>query len=229
MLGGDPGAGNTMRYFACICLTALLCSAAACTPTSPRAGGLSNANANDNSGDDDNRNDNRDDGVSNANDNADTGGDNNNENENCAGSEIEIPNEGAAHVESGTQVTYQANPPASGPHWPSPAAPGFYEAALDEEEWVHNLEHGYAVILFDCRGECDPELLDALRELADTAPPSSIFMYAKIVVTSYDGLPEGVLITAAAWDVQMHLSCYDEAALLDFYNRHLDQGPEDAG
>jgi hypothetical protein len=145
------------------------------------------------------------------------------------GVDLAISDEGASHVAAGTQVDYRHDPPASGPHWPTLAAPGFYVAAVDEERWVHNLEHGYVVVLYDCRGDCDSTLLAQLQALAETAPASATWGYAKIVVTPYSGLPEGVLITAVAWDVQLHLATFDEAALLDFYDRYLDQGPEDAG
>ena len=68
-----------------------------------------------------------------------------------AGVEIMIPNEGAEHVPVGQQVTYQSNPPASGPHWSqtgiAPVPAGFSETAIEEEQWLHNLEHGYVVLL----------------------------------------------------------------------------------
>ena len=47
----------------------------------------------------------------------------------------------------------------------------------------------------------------------------------KLLITPYDGLPHQ--ITAVAWHVQMHLEQYDEQKLIDFFNRHLDKGPED--
>jgi hypothetical protein len=145
------------------------------------------------------------------------------------GIEIAVPNEGATHFPTGTDLTYDSNPPASGPHWPNPAQPGFYDTRVPTEQWVHNLEHGYVVILFDCRGKCDAALLQELQDFAATAPASAIFGYAKIVVTPYDGLPENALLAAIAWDVQLFLDAFDQAALLDFFNRHQDQGPERAG
>ncbi len=159
--------------------------------------------------------------------------DNRNENDNTAppamfGVELAVPNEGAAHVPVGRQVEYAANPPASGAHWSqagfAPAPAGFYEDAVDEERWVHNLEHGYIVLLYDCGDACAPAFLDTLRSLFDDAPPSTVFGFAKLVIAPYDGLP-GV-VTAIAWDVQMHLESLDAEPLLAFYGRYLDQGPE---
>lgn len=159
--------------------------------------------------------------------------DNFNENDNAANStmfdmELGVPNEGAAHVPVGQQVMHTANPPASGAHWSqagfAPAPAGLYEETIEEERWVHNLEHGHIVLLYDCEDACTAEYLDALRSLFDDAPPSTVFGFAKLVMAPYDGLPG--MVTAIAWDVQMHLESFDTEALLAFYERHLDQGPE---
>jgi len=145
-----------------------------------------------------------------------------------AGLEIMIPNEGAEHVPVGQQVTYQNNPPASGPHWSqsgvAPVAFGFYETAVEEEQWVHNLEHGDVVLLYDCRDTCPPTLLNNLQDFFDSAPPSEASGTTRMVIAAYDGLP--FLLTAVAWDRQLHLETFEAATLLDFYDRHVDQGPE---
>lgn len=185
---------------------------ASCAP-----GGGSGSNQNDNT-------------PQNSNDN--TGG---NENDNTGGVtpgvEISVPNEGAQHVPAGTQVEYETIPPASGPHWssadpPAPVDPGFYEDALEEEQWVHNLEHGYVVVLYDCGEECEASLLADLTAFADEAAPSEDFGYAKIVIAPYDGL--AFPLVAIAWDVQMYLESYDEAALTAFFEKYQDEGPEHA-
>lgn len=184
--------------------------------------GPGDPNTNNNHNDNHNGNDN-----SNENDNS-NGNDNNGSDEIEPGVTIAIPNEGAQHVPLDEQVTYDANPPASGPHWSSagiaPVSAGVYDEALEEEQWVHNLEHGYVVILFDCGGPCLPSLLDDLQELFDAAPPSELFGNTKLVITPYDGLP--FAFAAVAWDHQLHLEVLDESALLDFYDEFVDQGPE---
>lgn len=144
------------------------------------------------------------------------------------GVEIAVPNEGAAHVPVGEQVVYLSNPPASGSHWSAagvaPVAGGVYETTLDEEQWVHNLEHGYVVVLFDCADDCDEAFLAELTDLFLDAPQSSVFGTTKLVIAPYDGLPH--LLTAIAWDRQLHLEQFDQDVLLDFYETYLDQGPE---
>lgn len=183
-------------------------------------------------GPDDNANDNvadTNDNTGNTNDNA--GNTNDNDGGVTPGVEIAIPNEGAEHVAAGTQVEYAANPPASGSHWssadpPAPVEPGFYVDALEEEQWVHNIEHGYVVILYDCKGECDEALLSSLADFFDAAPPSETFDYAKLVIAPYDGLP--FALTAVAWDVQLHLETFDADTLLAFFEKYQDEGPESA-
>ncbi len=187
----------------------------------PNAAGP-DGNANDNAG---NMNDN----AGNTNDNV--GNTNDNDSGVTPGVEIAIPNEGAEHVAAGTQVEYAANPPASGSHWssadpPAPVEPGFYVETLEEEQWVHNIEHGHVVILYDCKGDCDEALLSALADFFDAAPPSETFDYAKLVIAPYDGLP--FALTAVAWDVQLHLEAFDADSLLAFIEKYQDEGPESA-
>jgi hypothetical protein len=146
------------------------------------------------------------------------------------GEDVAIPNEGASHVPVGTQVDYQHVPPASGSHWSAagtaPVAPGVYAQILEEEQWVHNLEHGYVVILYDCPSGCEPTLTAELEALFDAAPQSTLFNKKKLVIAPYSGLP--ARITAIAWDVQLYLDAFNAQTLLDFYARYLDQGPEQA-
>lgn len=155
-----------------------------------------------------------------------------------------IPDEGRLHVANGTQLCYISNPPASGSHYSSgppvtaPVAPGFYDEALATERWVHNLEHGTVVLLYDCGGTCTEEQKNALRDLFDQVPPSPRFNEKKMVITRYAGIePTCTFGTdtftgsgqflAIAWDVQHLFSTLDVDGILAFYNRHVDHGPED--
>lgn len=142
--------------------------------------------------------------------------------------EREVANEGSEHVPVGTPVPYSANPPASGAHYSgggiAPTAKGFYEEVVPPEVWVHNLEHGDVVVLYDCIGECDPVFLNSLRSLTDAVPPSK-FGTKKIVITRYPGLSPRIM--AVAWDVQLDFASFDQAGLVSFYQRHVSQGPED--
>src|SRR5262245_59267371 len=57
----------------------------------------------------------------------------------------------AGHVQPGESHTpYNSDPPTSGEHYPVPAQAGFYTEALPDEQLVHNLEHGYVIIWYNC-------------------------------------------------------------------------------
>lgn len=132
-----------------------------------------------------------------------------------------IPSEGEQHVPQGTGVNYSAIPPASGPHYSgaglAPIAPGFYEQTVAPEVWVHNLEHGDIVVLFDCDGDCPADVLGDLRSFLDSRPSTSI-------VTRYPGLP--VPIVAVGWQVQRSFNSFDLAGLQAFHDRRMGQAPE---
>ncbi len=134
------------------------------------------------------------------------------------GTDIRVPFEGFLHVDTGTRVTYRNNPPASGMHWPDDAEPMFYDIPIPPEQWVHNLEHGHIVILYDCSGLCDPNLLASLQQFAAE--------YPRVLVTPYAGLPRPATLAVVAWNWQMFLDHFDEDAIAGFYQRHFDHGLE---
>lgn len=133
-----------------------------------------------------------------------------------------VSSQGELHVPQGTTVNYRDKPPASGPHYSgagvAPIAPGFYPDPVRPEVWVHNLEHGDIVILFDCQGNCDPELLQNLQSFF-----TSIVSH-KMVITRFPGLPSPIM--AIAWQVQRSFDSYNAAELKAFHDRRVGQAPE---
>jgi hypothetical protein len=136
---------------------------------------------------------------------------------------MEVPSQG--HVDPPTRVTYRDNPPASGQHYPNTADYGFHSEEVQPENWVHNLEHGGIVILYNCPEDC-PDMKDSLQQLYNEAPQSKAFHTVKMVITSYPNLQSKVM--AVAWGWQLSLDNFDKDKLLQFYQRHVDQGPEQA-
>src|SRR5205085_2556143 len=57
--------------------------------------------------------------------------------------------EGHTHVAQGTAITYENDPPTSGPHYPTPLANGFYSTPQLAGNIVHALEHSNIVIYYD--------------------------------------------------------------------------------
>lgn len=64
----------------------------------------------------------------------------------------EFADAGHQHVQTGEKVKFKDNPPSSGNHWSYEKAPrpyGVYETKIPAEQFVHNLEHGHLVIVYD--------------------------------------------------------------------------------
>ncbi|MSP61755.1 MAG: DUF3105 domain-containing protein [Myxococcales bacterium] len=164
-----------------------------------------------------------------------------------------VPNEGGAHVDVGVGVNYKANPPASGPHWPEPKPPwAAYSTVVPREAWVHNLEHGGIVLLFNCGKGLDggsgadggagdggvgdggagdggaewpcPEVTDVLRQLRSERPLDKHGV-VRILISADPLTPKRV--SAVAWDWVYQSDTVDGAALRCFINARYGQGPED--
>ncbi len=57
---------------------------------------------------------------------------------------------GRNHIQIGTKVDYNSNPPTSGPHYPDWIRAGVYDGPKDDRNLVHSLEHGYIEIHYNC-------------------------------------------------------------------------------
>lgn len=135
-----------------------------------------------------------------------------------------IADEGRMHVAAFSSFTNQHYPPSSGPHYADSLKPGFYSTPVPEGRYIHNLEHGYIVVLF--KRSVDNGLLAAqLRDLPASFP-SSKYGAAKLIVAPYDDMPYPVV--ALAWDRELPLALADRSMLLRFYQEYVDRGPEDA-
>jgi hypothetical protein len=61
-----------------------------------------------------------------------------------------VPQQARTHIQVGdAHEPYNTDPPTSGPHAGTVRA-GFYDEALPDENLVHNLEHGYVIIGYNC-------------------------------------------------------------------------------
>lgn len=138
---------------------------------------------------------------------------------------VPVPDEGRNHVTEGSAITYQHNPPASGPHYPEPKPWGVYTDTIAPGYWVHNLEHGGVVLLYDCPSGC-PSVVDQLRQAYQTFPKDK-YNEVKLLATPYSGLPNHAQAMAVAWDFQKSYDTFDLQAFQAFYTAHVDHSPED--
>jgi hypothetical protein len=112
-------------------------------------------------------------------------------------------------------IDYPDPPPTGGMHDQCWASWGVHDEPLAAERWVHNLEHGGVVLLYDCSDGCDAEV--ARMQAFVTSHPRTL-------LTAYAQLPKRFAMVA--WDYRIVSDCLDDDVLATFYAEHYDRGPE---
>jgi hypothetical protein len=145
------------------------------------------------------------------------------------------PDMGNQHARSGSTVTYTYCPPASGDHYNDtgigPIRPGVYgpgDPAVPPG-WVHNLEHGALVLLYNCRvapDACTDAGQGALDALYARWPNSPICDFVAgtrdtPVFARFDDMPWAY--AALVWDLVLPMQTLDEPLLLEFFEGQAEQ------
>jgi hypothetical protein len=137
----------------------------------------------------------------------------------------------ADHVMIPSQITWNSNPPSSGPHYPIWAAYQAYTTPVPRGYYVHDLEHGAIVFLYQCPSGSCPEVAAELQAVSDSLPDDPLCTSAdagvrvRTVITP-DPLID-VPVAAAAWGWVYKAQCFDEPTLKAFALDHYGHGPED--
>lgn len=86
----------------------------------------------------------------------------------------QIPATGGAHLSTCEALNCgnEVNPPTGGPHCDDQLACRVYTTEQSRCKWVHNLEHGHAVLAYNCPAGC-PEVVEALQAIRDELPVSA--------------------------------------------------------
>lgn len=117
----------------------------------------------------------------------------------CAEPVTESAEGSGQHVPEDQQATYDASPPAFGPHWsvlglaPVPIGREFYteDDRPEVEQLLHNMEHGFTVMWYDESLADDADAMTELRAISrkfsDTTDRRNAFIVAPW--TSEDGEP----------------------------------------
>ena len=147
------------------------------------------------------------------------------------------PDMGNSHVAVGEKVTYAYCAPASGSHYnvsgrgPIPARVYAPTDNVPPEGWVHNLEHGALVVLY--QGTSAGATADgqaALKAFYDSFPNSPRCGLAKgqlgPVIARFDDM--AAPFEAIIWDRVLPLQTFDQAQILTFFNQSGERtNPED--
>ncbi len=139
------------------------------------------------------------------------------------------------HVNVGTTVTYNHNPPTSGCHYNTAgsatelAGPlhggGVYDRVVPAEYWVHNLEHGYIVVLYNCPQPpgCDSDF-QTIKAWFKALKFDTGFAYAKVLVLPWTTMSDKFAVVS--WDWYLGMKTLDMNQIQAFYDNHKGQGPE---
>ncbi|MBL8912790.1 MAG: DUF3105 domain-containing protein [Archangium sp.] len=150
----------------------------------------------------------------------------------CAISIEQWPLGDATHFTQGAPLTWPSNPPASGPHYSRWAAFQEFTTAVPRGNYVHSLEHGAVVLLYNCdlvdAATCDAiktALRAATTSLPDDSKCSGLPTRVRTVMTPDSALTEPLV--AVSWGFIYRAACVDQTSLNAFASAHYAQGPED--
>lgn len=138
--------------------------------------------------------------------------------------EHEHTSEAPAHIpEPMPASAYNSSPPSSGPHCEAWGEYTKYGAArpLPACNFLHNLEHGAIVLLYNCPEGC-PEITDALEDIVANPPTDPDCIKPRLVLTPYDEMD--AKLAAVAWGFTWTSDCIDSSArdsLYAFIQAHL--------
>jgi hypothetical protein len=135
----------------------------------------------------------------------------------------------AMHVMIPSDVTYDSNPPSSGPHYSIWAAYQEFMTPVDPRYFVHDLEHGAIVFLYNCDTSTPTcqGMIAALRAASDSLPDDPICSPPVRVRTVITPDPQlDVPLAAVAWGWTYKAHCIDLPSLEAFARDHYSNGPE---
>lgn len=133
------------------------------------------------------------------------------------------------HVPETETLTYNSNPPSSGPHFPVWPAFREYATPVPRGYTIHSLEHGGVVLSYKCDpGPACTKIVEGLRAAALAIPDDpkcTAPVRARVVITP-DPLLD-VPVAAAAWGYTYKADCVDQPTLTAFLKEYYGKGPED--
>ena len=131
----------------------------------------------------------------------------------CGAREESFENLGGGHVNG--DLVYEDPPPVTGNHNPFWARWGVHTEPVPDECFVHNMEHGGVVFLYNCPEGCAAEV-EELSKFVEGRPFA--------LLTSYETMPSKFAVVS--WGHRLTSDCFDLEAFEDFFTAHKEQGPE---
>lgn len=135
-----------------------------------------------------------------------------------------------SHINPPSTVNYNHDPPTSGCHYSvanvAPIQQGFYDQPVPNEAWVHNLEHGYIAVLYNCPNGC-PADVQTLRNWYNALPSTQCGGIADkyVIILPYKSLATKFAVESWDWYDPIN-GALDINEIQRFYNNHHGQQPE---
>ena len=130
---------------------------------------------------------------------------------------VEMTNLGRDHVIPGEEhPAYNSKPATSGWHYDLPLAParwGIHEQPIADEILIHNLEHGYVNVHYNCPEGCD-DLVANLTALVE----EGLERRGKLLMAPYPDMDSRIALTA--WTFIDQFEDFDEQRIRDFVAAH---------
>jgi hypothetical protein len=123
----------------------------------------------------------------------------------------------ASRTHRAEELIYPDLPPVGGDHDRCWASWGVHEDELSPRNYVHNLEHGGVVVLYDCPEGCPAEG-SALESWVEAQEPGTA------ILSPASGLPAPFALLA--WEHRLLLDCVDLDVLNDFRDMRAGRAPE---
>jgi len=120
---------------------------------------------------------------------------------------------------------YNSELPSSGPHYVQPAPWGIGTQTVQDEQFVHNEEHGGIVIAYkpDLAQDQVAKLQQIASNLTATDSPEAIKGFK---VLMFPRAKNTKPIELASWTYTLDLDHVDEQLIKTFYRQHLNKSPE---
>jgi uncharacterized protein DUF3105 len=141
----------------------------------------------------------------------------------CAAIVQSHPIEGNLHEPVCSPLSYGTNPPSSGNHYAIWASYRTYTQPFLPGFWVHCLEHGAVVIVYNCPDGCADDVARA-QALIDALPADCGTPPRRVVMLPNPDLD--VRFAASTWGFTLRADCFDSAVFASFVADHYGHGPE---
>ncbi len=139
-----------------------------------------------------------------------------------------VPQQARTHIPVGdAHEPYNTDPPTSGPHAGTVRA-DFYETAPPDENLVHNLEHGYVIIWYNCstldETQCQTFKTQIMGVMERAKPVVVASDIKKLIAVPRSGM--GALIALMSWGRIDKLNEFNEMEIVEFINDFRERAPE---